>query len=208
MGSQAPVRRRRRRAGVSLGKPAADGGVCRGHPHRRHAQVHQRQAGHAVCRHHAFDADLPHDPATSEREAIELWWPWGRPIPLADGGPPKVPNQRKAVLDPSTITRRARGDVVKQVMAQTGMNRITAQRLTAAMRRKMRVPQRHKAEEMLRKGETRAAVAKAVGLSASRISAMFKGKTFKPRSKRPLIRYSGTRAEEFGKSPVSCRRFG
>ncbi|MBV8091549.1 MAG: hypothetical protein JO139_18640 [Alphaproteobacteria bacterium] len=28
-------------------------------------------------------------PATPEREAIELWWPWGRALPLIDGGPAK-----------------------------------------------------------------------------------------------------------------------
>jgi hypothetical protein len=60
------------------------------------------------------------------------------------------------------------------------MSRITAQRLTTTLRRNLRHQQREKAEAMLRKGATRAAVAKAVGLSASRISAMFKGQTFKP----------------------------
>ncbi len=119
-------------------------------------------------------------PATSEREALELWWPWGRAIPLVDGGPAKAPRPRKTTLDPSIITATRPGDVVKQVMAETGMNRITAQRLTGSLRRNLRQQQRKKAEAMLRKGATRAAVAKAVGLSASRISAMFKGQTFKP----------------------------
>jgi hypothetical protein len=86
------------------------------------------------------------------------------------------------MLDPSIITAARPGDVVKQVMAQTGMNRITAQRLTATLRRDLRRQQRNKAEAMLRQGATRAAVAKAVGLSASRISAMFKDQTFEPPS--------------------------
>jgi hypothetical protein len=113
-------------------------------------------------------------PATAEAEAIGLWWPWGREVPLVDGGPPRAPRPSKAVLDPSIITATHAGDVVKQVMAETGMNRITAQKLTAKLRRGMRVKQRQEAEALLKKGATRAAVAKAVGLSPSRISAMFK----------------------------------
>jgi hypothetical protein len=119
-------------------------------------------------------------PATSEREAMELWWPWGRAIPLVDGGPAREPRPQKAVLDPSIITAARPTDVVKEVMQKTGMNRITAQRLTANLRRDMRQKQREKAEAMLRKGETGAATAKAVGLSASRISAMFKGQSPRP----------------------------
>ncbi len=118
-------------------------------------------------------------PATSEREAIELWWPWGRPVPLVDGGPAKPPPARKAVLDPSIITATRPTDVVKQVIERTGMNRVTAQRLTATLRRDLRNQRRNQAETMLYKGATRAAVAKAVGLSPSRISAMFKGRAFK-----------------------------
>jgi hypothetical protein len=74
----------------------------------------------------------------------------------------------------------SRQSSVRCASAQTGMSRITAQRLTTTLRRNLRHQQREKAEAMLRKGATRAAVAKAVGLSASRISAMFKGQTFKP----------------------------
>jgi hypothetical protein len=122
-------------------------------------------------------------PATSEREAIELWWPWGRPVPLVDGGPTRPPPPRKAVLDPSIITATRPTDVVKEVIQQTGINRTTAQRLTANLRRDLRHERRAKALAMLCEGATRAAVAKAVGLSASRISAMFKGQTF-PTKKR------------------------
>jgi hypothetical protein len=122
-------------------------------------------------------------PATSEREAIELWWPWGRPVPLVDGGPAKAPPPRKAMLDPSIITATRPTDVVKQVIEQTGMNRTTAQRLTANLRSGLRQERKNRVEAMLREGATRAAVAKAAGLSASRISALFKGQTF-PTKKR------------------------
>ena len=47
-------------------------------------------------------------PATPEREAIELWWPWGRAMPLIDGGPARAPTPRKKVLDPGIITASAR----------------------------------------------------------------------------------------------------
>jgi hypothetical protein len=122
-------------------------------------------------------------PSVSEREAIELWWPWGRAVPLVDGAPAKAPPPRKAMLDPSTITATRPTDVVKQVIAQTGMNRTTAQRLTVNLRRGLRQERKNKVEAMLCEGATRAAVAKAVGLSASRVSAMFKGQTF-PTKKR------------------------
>jgi hypothetical protein len=117
-------------------------------------------------------------PATSEREAIELWWPWGRPAPLVDGGPAKAPRPRKATLDPSIITAMRPTSVVKQVIEQTGMNRTTAQRLTAGLRRDLRRQREAKARSMLIQGATRTAAAKAVGLSPSRISAMFRGQTF------------------------------
>ena len=64
------------------------------------------------------------------------------------------------------------------MIEQTGMNRTTAQRLTANLRRGLRQERKNKVEAMLREGATRAAVAKAVGLSPSRISAMFKGQIF------------------------------
>jgi hypothetical protein len=62
-------------------------------------------------------------PATLEREAIELWWPWGRPRPLIDGGPAKAPTPRKKVLDPGIITAKRPQDVVREVMQRTGINR-------------------------------------------------------------------------------------
>jgi hypothetical protein len=117
-------------------------------------------------------------PATSEREAIVLWWPWGRAVPLVDGGPAIAPTPRKKVLDPSIITAKRPQDVVREVMERTGINRTTAQRMTVGIRVEMRFKRHMLAETMLRGGETRAAVARSVGLSPSRISAMFKGQTF------------------------------
>ena len=67
-------------------------------------------------------------PATSEREAIELWWPWGCPPPLVDGGPARPSKPRKKVLDPRIITATWPQDVVREVMQRTSINRTTAQR--------------------------------------------------------------------------------
>ena len=86
-------------------------------------------------------------PATSEQEAIALWWPWGRRAPLFDGIPPRPPKPRKQVLDPAIITATRPQEVVREVMARTGINRTTAQRMTAAMRAGMRARQRHEAEQ-------------------------------------------------------------
>ena len=66
--------------------------------------------------------------------------------------------------------------MVREVMALTGINRTTAQRMTAAMRANMRIDQRSRAERLLWQGLTKAEVARQVGLSPSRISALFKGK--------------------------------
>jgi hypothetical protein len=117
-------------------------------------------------------------PATPEREAIMLWWPWGRPMPLVDGGPAKAPTTRKKVLDPGIITTSRPQDVVREVMERTGINRTTAQRMTAEMRAEIRRKRHEQALSMLRQGVSRAEVARAVGLSASRISTMFKGQNF------------------------------
>lgn len=117
-------------------------------------------------------------PATSEREAIELWWPWGRAKPLVDGGPARASAPRKKVLDPGIITAKRPQDVVSEVIERTGINRTTAQRMTAGLRADMRRKRHMLAVTMLRRGVTRAAVARSVGLSPSRISAMFKGQTF------------------------------
>jgi len=121
-------------------------------------------------------------PATSEGEAIALWWPWGRPPPLVDGGPAKPSKPRKKVLDPSIITAARPQDVVREVMQRTGINRTTAQHLTAPMRIGMRMARRPKAEALLRQGVTKAEVARSVGLSPSRLSAMFKGQTFRTKN--------------------------
>jgi hypothetical protein len=117
-------------------------------------------------------------PATPEREAIELWWPWGRGTPLIDGGPAKAPRPRKRVLDPAIITATRPHDVVRQVMERTGINRTTVQRMTSEMRADMRRARETKALSMLHSGATRAEVARAIGLSPSRVSAMFKGQKF------------------------------
>jgi hypothetical protein len=66
-------------------------------------------------------------------------------------------------------------------MQRTGINRTTAQRMTAKLRAGMRVERRDKALALLRQGAARAEVAREVGLSPSRISAMFKGQIFPTR---------------------------
>jgi hypothetical protein len=120
-------------------------------------------------------------PAAPEREAIAHWWPWGRPALLFDGKPP-APSARH-VLDPATITATRPQDVVKEVMAKTGMNRTTAQKLTAAMRSDMRRKREHEARSLLQRGATKAKVAEMVRLSPSRISALFKGQKFPKKSR-------------------------
>jgi len=117
-------------------------------------------------------------PATSEAEAIALWWPWGRPAPLVDSGPPRPPKPGKQTLDPSLITATRPQDVVREVMQKTGINRTTAQRMTATMRTRMRQQRKIEAAHLLRLGHSKSEVARKVGLSASRISAMFKGEEF------------------------------
>jgi hypothetical protein len=126
-------------------------------------------------------------PGTPELEAIALWWPWGRPAVLIDGGPSPPPKPRKQVLDPAIITARRPQDIVKEVVQKTGMNRTTAQRLTAAMRTKMRAQRKTTAERLLRQGVTKAEVARMVELSPSRISAMFKGEAFPTKRRRRVF---------------------
>jgi len=114
-------------------------------------------------------------PATTEHEAISLWWAWGPPAPLIDG---PLSRPRKRALDPAITTATRPQDVVREVMQKTGSNRTTAQRMTAAMRTQMRHDRQRAAETLLR--QTKAEVARRVGLSPLRISAMFRG----PRKKR------------------------
>jgi hypothetical protein len=113
-------------------------------------------------------------PAVSEKEAIALWWPWGRAAPLIDSAPPRPPKPRKQQLDPSIITAKRPQDVVREVIEKTGINRTTAQRMTAPMRAKMRSERQWQARQLLMEGLTKVEVARRVGLSPSRISALFK----------------------------------
>jgi hypothetical protein len=118
-------------------------------------------------------------PATAERDAIELWWPWGRPAQLIAAGPAVTKARApKAVLDPAIITTKRPHNVVREVIERTGIDRTTPQRMTAELRADMRQKRFSQAWKLLQQGETLAAVARAVDLSPSRISAMFKGKTF------------------------------
>jgi len=81
-------------------------------------------------------------PATTEHEAISLWWAWGPPAPLIDG---PLSRPRKRALDPAITTATRPQDVVREVMQKTGINRTTAQRMTAALRAKMRRDRQGKA---------------------------------------------------------------
>jgi hypothetical protein len=114
-------------------------------------------------------------PTTSEAEAIALWWPWGHPAGLIDSRPPRPSKSRKKTLDPSIITAPEPQNIVREVMQKTGLNRTTAQRMTAGLRARMRLERKNRAQHLLRLGQSKSEVARAVGLSPSRISAMFKG---------------------------------
>ena len=76
------------------------------------------------------------------------------------------------------ITSNRPQDVVREVMDKTGINRTTAQRMTAEMRRGMRTQRQYKAKRLLLEGLSQTEVARQVGLSPSRISALFKGEEF------------------------------
>jgi len=123
-------------------------------------------------------------PTTPESQAVALWWPWGRPAPLADGHPSPPPKPRKATLDPAIITATQPQNVVREVMQKTGINRTTAQRMTAPMRAGMRQKRRFEAERLLREGLSKAEVARRVGLSPSRISALFKGEEYSTQNRK------------------------
>jgi hypothetical protein len=76
------------------------------------------------------------------------------------------------------ITATRPQDIVREIVEKTGINRTTAQRLTATMRQRMRSQRQREAENLLRQGLTKNEVARQVGLSPSRISALFKGEKF------------------------------
>lgn len=135
-------------------------------------------------------------PTISEREAIALWWPWGQPAPLVDRVPPRPPKPRKQQLDPSIITAKRPQDVVREVIEKTGINRTTAQRMTAPMRKQMRWERQWQARQLLMEGLTKAEVARRVGLSPSRISALFKGKRFSDTSSRVALLAAAFRDDE------------
>jgi hypothetical protein len=123
-------------------------------------------------------------PTTPERKAVALWWPWGRPAPLFDGKPSPPPKPQKATLDPSIITATRPQDIVREVMQKTGINRTTAQRMTAPMRARMRQKRKQEAQHLLHQGLSKAEVARRVGLSPSRISAMFPGEEYSARNRK------------------------
>src|SRR6516164_7986614 len=96
-------------------------------------------------------------PATTEHEAISLWWAWGPPAPLIDG---PLSRPRKRALDPAITTATRPQDVVREVMQKTGSNRTTAQRMTATMRTRMRQQRRNEAARLLRLGHSKSEVAR------------------------------------------------
>jgi DNA-binding NarL/FixJ family response regulator len=117
-------------------------------------------------------------------------------VPIVDcGGPGAAPRRslmgrlrpppkaRKTVLDPSVITAMRPQDIVREIVEKTGINRTKAQRLTATMAEDALSAPRE-AENLLRQGLTKNEVARQVGLSTSRISALFKGEKFARRRQR------------------------
>jgi len=88
---------------------------------------------------------------------------------MGSRGPPRY------VLDPALITTARPQDVVKEVMAKTGVSRNTAQRLTATLRADMRHNREKQARRLvLDEGWTKSAVAREVGLSRRRVCALFR----------------------------------
>jgi hypothetical protein len=128
-------------------------------------------------------------PAVSEAEAIDLWWPWGRD-PLVTGAPAKpgaVGGSKATVLDPSIITATKPSEVIAEVMAKLGVNRVLAGRLSKNIRAGMQQERKNEAYRLLRRGVSRTEVAQAVGLSPSRLGAMFKGQKFKQKKAVTLV---------------------
>jgi hypothetical protein len=76
-----------------------------------------------------------------------------------------------------------------QQVARSLFNRTTA-RVTATTRMDMRQKRKALALSVLRKVETRAGVARAVGLSPSRITAMFKGQKFPTKPTKRTVKIS------------------
>lgn len=65
---------------------------------------------------------------------------------------------------------------MREIIEKTGTNRTTVQRMTAPLRKKIRQRRKAEAAKLLRKGLSKAEVARSVKLSPSRIWAMFPGK--------------------------------
>jgi Holliday junction resolvasome RuvABC DNA-binding subunit len=82
-----------------------------------------------------------------------------------DSGPSKAPRSRKKVLDPAIITVTRPHDVVREVIERTGINRTTAQRMTADMRAEMRRKRKGIGFVPATEGRDRATVARAVAVS-------------------------------------------
>ena len=113
-------------------------------------------------------------PGTPEAEAVALWWPWGRPArwSMAVRRDRRSPGRSCSI--PRSSPQRGRRISCARSCEKTGINRTTAQRLTASLRAGMRARRQSTAQRLLATGRTKAEVAREVGLSASRISALFK----------------------------------
>lgn len=123
-------------------------------------------------------------PHASEQDAVAAWWPWG---PAMAGGPPRPSGDKATKLDPSIITATKPADVIREVMEKLGVSRVLAGKLTKDIRATMRRERKATAREMLWQGVPRAEVAKAVGISPSRLGEIFKGRKFAQNRRRMAV---------------------